>query len=579
MRARGLSILLFVTRAALGGDVSVTMTADRTQASLDDQIELQVSVQGTRQGGEPELLNAEAFEVQPGGSSSQIQIVNGKVSQNLNFAFVLTPKQPGKFRIGPARVNVGGKSFDSDRIEVTVVKSTANTAGSERLFYVSGEVDNNTPFVGEQVSYTFKFFNRAQLANAQLGLPEFKGFLKEGPDRQKEAEQVVNGVKWHVTELRFALFPMSAGALTIEPVRLAADAILRQRGDPLFDDLFGGGRTRRVTLRSEPVTLTVSPLPSASRPASFTGLVGRFTLSEELGKQALAVGDSSTLTMVLEGDGNLRDFALPLLTSGDFKIYDDQPTFLLTPGPRWKGTKTFKRALVPLKPGALPIPSVELGYFDTQSKSYKVLESRKQVITASGGAGEEGLNHVAATPGGGARKQIEVLGKDLMPIKRTPAALRSDDLRPRERWLLLLACLVCPGIYAGLLFLKRSRDRLSADSGLARRRSAYREFSSRLQGIDANGANGAFFEAAAGLLREYLGNKFNLDGKAITPIDARRKLASHPLSADSIGRIEAFLRECETGQYGGEISSEEGKANQRRVLVSIVSAVEKEARG
>lgn len=575
MKALPLTLLLFLTRVACGADVSVTMTAERTSITLEDQLEIQVAVRGTRDNVSPEILNAENFEVQSSGTSSQVQIINGQVSQLIAFGFVLSPKSAGKFRVGPARLTVGGKQYESASIAVTVGKNAPAQAGQDRYFYVVGEVDNKTPFVHEQINYTFKLFNRAEIANAQLGLPSFKGFLKEGPDKQKESEETHNGIRWHVTSIHFALFPVSPGPVQIEPARLAADAVLRsQRRDSFFEEFFAGARAKRVNLRSEPLRIMVSSLPSGGRPPSFSGLVGEFNLHASLGKQALSVGDSSTLTVTIEGNGNLRDFALPEMKSQDFKLYDDQPTFDIKPtGREWIGTKTFKRALVPLKAGKLYIPQFQVAYFDPKAKTYKTLEAQNLKVNASGQLADDSVHHVAPSQEGSSKKTVELVGKDLMPIKRAPSALRSDYLTSHERWLILLLCFLCFPAYIVILLIKRRRDRFSSDVGLSRKRKAYREFNTRLKGLDINGA---FFQNASLLLRDYLGNKFNLEGQALTPMDTYPKLSPHGLSKDSIKKVEDFLRECEAGQFGG-LGRENGSKHQDR-LVSIVKEIERGAR-
>jgi BatD DUF11 like domain len=565
-------ILLFVTRIAVA-EVSVTLTAERTNITLEDQLEIQVALTGTRENTSPEILNAENFEIQSTGTSSQIQIINMQMSQQITFGFVLTPKNPGKFRVGPARVTVGGKQYESAPLEVTVGKSAPSQAGEDRFFYIVGEVDNPAPYVHQQINYTFKFFSRGELRNAQLGLPEFKGFLKEGPDKQREEEQVINGMRWHVTSLRFALFPMAPGPLQIEPAKLTADAVLRSRGGSPFEEFFGGARTKRVNLRSEPVQMMVNSLPSEGRPPSFSGLVGEFNFHASLGKETLSVGDSTTLTVSIEGNGDLRGFALPEMKSADFKLYDDQPTFDIKPnGNHWIGSKTFKRALVPLKAGDLPIPQLQAAYFDPKTKSYKPLSTQTFTVHATGQMTED-AHHVAPSPESSTKKSIEVVGNDLMPIKRAPSALRSDALGVHERWILLLLCSLCPLTYAAIFFVKRRQDRFSSDVGLSRKRKAYRAFNANLKGLQTDQGS---LEETARLLRDYLGNKFNLDGKALTPMDASPKLSPFGLSSDLIKKVEDFLRDCEASQFGGLGQNDTSKHRER--LVSLVQTIEKEAR-
>lgn len=571
-----LLILLFVVCPAITWAVSVTLTADTTQLSLEDSVEIQVAVQGAREGVRPEIANAENFDIQESGTSSQVQIINAKVSEQVVFGFVLSPKTSGKFTVGPARVEVEGKGYESNSIELTVHQKAPLTTDSGRFFYITAEVDDKTPFVSQQVNYTFTFYNRARLANAQLGLPEFSGFLKEGPDKQRESEQIIDGIRWQTTTLRFALFAVSAGDLTIEPARIVADAMMGGREHSLFEGFFGGARTKRVTLRSDPIHLRVRPLPSAGRASAFSGLVGQLRVSAHLEKQSLAVGDSSTLTVTLSGDANLRGFDLPGFSLSDFKVYEDAPTFEIKPEPgRWKGTKVFKRALVPLKPGSLAVPAIQVSYLEPTTGRYLLAQTPQIPLTVTGVATVDPLHHVTPQPGGSQKRAIEILGRDLMPIRRSPLAVRDDRLKPGERWALLGVGGVCALLYVALLVLKKRRERLLSDAGLSRKQKAYKRFTRGVQALDLKSVA---FEETSLLLREYLGNKFNLDGRALTAIDAARKLGVYRLSQESIAIIEKFLAECEAGAYGGKKEPGGSLSGQVESLTSIVGRIEKEVR-
>ena len=68
-----------------------------------------------------------------------------------------------------------------------------------------------------------------------------------------------------------------------------------------------GGELKHFKLATSPVTLNVRPLPASREPADFSGLVGKFRVSASLSKSSLPVGDSTTLSVVVEGEGNIRD--------------------------------------------------------------------------------------------------------------------------------------------------------------------------------------------------------------------------------------------------------------------------------
>ena len=48
-----------------------------------------------------------------------------------------------------------------------------------------------------------------------------------------------------------------------------------------FDNFFGNTVQKQVTLSSEADTVNIHPLPSANRPADFSGALGQFTVTAE----------------------------------------------------------------------------------------------------------------------------------------------------------------------------------------------------------------------------------------------------------------------------------------------------------
>lgn len=587
MRIRSLILLalsLFLACPALGKDpVSVELATEHTAVGEGEDFQLQVTVHGSRDAKQPIIANAEAFEVQQTGTTSQVQIINGSTSLATTFLFQATPKRPGTFTIGPARLTVDGKTVESGTLAIQVVKGATQPA-KESPFRVAAEIDEKAPYVGQQIVYTFRFFSRGRLTGAQLSFPDFNGFLKEELEKQKEYETVQDGARWSVTEIKLALFPQTAGALTIGPATLHGNAVVegtrRRRGnspfDQFFDDDFFGmrGEVKRITLRTPPLAVAVHEVPEAGKPAGYAGLIGSFQARALLSKSDVAVGDSVTLTVELSGTGNVRDARLPDLKLEGLKVYDDQPVVktAVSDG-HLGGTKTFKKALVPLKAGTVTVPAIRIPYFDPKAKTYRVAETPPLGLTVAPGTAEE-----APRPAAGgqplSKKDISVVGSDIMPIKHAGAVL-SEDMGPGERlaWL-LFSLAVCPALWGIAFAVDRARARRRADSGYERRSRAYRKFT---QGLDRIAPDADGFAASSALLRGYLGDRFDFDGLALTPIDAERKLRPLRLSDATIRETEELLKLFERAEYGGERLDERTGERLKERLAALAKQVEKEA--
>ena len=176
--------------------------------------------------------------------------------------------------------------------------------------FLRAVADKATPYVGEQVTVTLYLYTRESLRGppATELEPTMDGFwvhdLLEGA-QSREQRQVVQGAVYAVYPLRrFAAFPLRSGELTISPMALRIDT------SSVFDML--GGRRRGepvVSRKSEPLVFQVKPLPERADPQG-EPLVGRFTIESKLDRASSATGDAVTLTVVVRGQGNVRDVKL-----------------------------------------------------------------------------------------------------------------------------------------------------------------------------------------------------------------------------------------------------------------------------
>lgn len=576
---------------AQAADVSVSMTLTSDRVTDGEAFQMDVTVEGSRSAGEPKIENASDFEIQKTGTSTRFQMVNGTVSSSVVYSYELMPKHPGSFKIGPASVTVSGKTYQSDPVEVVVAKASGGgTSGSGmaagggsapsssegRSFLVKGEVDNKHPYAGQQIVYTFQLWNRARLQNAQVGLPDFGGFSKEQLEKQKDTERVVNGIDWHISELKYALFPLAPGKITIEPASLVGEVIVSDGRDSFpFDSFFNGGpfgfggKVKRVKVQSDPLPITVQPLPSVGKPDNFAGLIGQFKVNTTLSRRELAVGDSVTLTVRVEGEGNVKDAKLPDLKVDGFKTYDDRPASEThIEGGKVSGSQTFKRALVPLKAGEFSLPPTKIAFFDPSSASYREAEAPGFNLKVSPGSSEN-PNYVAGdtTP----RKNSEPQVEDIMPLKTVPSHWGSRPLSPAEQIAIWFLILGLPVGFAALYAGRRRWLATSGDRARGRRRQAYRNFSSRLEAVSGTSYHGEF----SGLIREYLGDKGNFDGKALTAEDARRRLAQCGVSKPTTESVVKFLERCERSEYSGGMA-ESDRDGLRKEMVELVERLEKE---
>lgn len=554
-------ILPCLASTSLADDIGMRATVDKTEATVEDTINLSVSVSGTQNSPQPQLPPLPEFRVQPAGTSSSVQIINTKMSASVTFSYRLAPLKTGAFVIPPITLAIDGKTYSTEPITLQIKDASVAPTGQSAPVFAQISVSNDKPYVNEQISLTLKLFRRVDLKNINLNISN-DGFRKEDLGKEKEYDQVVNGVGYHVHELSFALFPAKPGMLEIPPAVLDLDILTRTERRPsrdpfahFFDDslLFGGRmQAEHKALRTNPLTVKVQPLPEAGKPANFSNLVGKFSISADLGKEEVEAGDSATLTVTISGKGNVKDIPEPAPDlQAAFKVYPDQPEFKQEiAGNKITGRKIFKFALVPVHAGSAAVPSVPLAYFDPEQRKYVTVSTKPLTIKVT--SGKEQLKVVGADTADkkSEPKTIKVVGRDILPIHTRISDF--GDLRfTTTRAILYTGGIIFPPLlYLAAAYYAAYKRRLKYDVAYSRNRNAYKLARKRLDTIVSSSANTKdFARELSKTLREYIGDKTNLQGTAFTPLEMKEKLREQNYREDLIRSVSNLLEKCESLQY------------------------------
>jgi hypothetical protein len=574
------SFLVLSVVAAAAAAQQLEVTVDRNQVSIEEQILLKVKVDGART--RPELPPLPEFRVLERGHHEEMQFVNGRVSTSITFNFVLIPQKLGSFEIGAASVEIDGKTITSRPFTVKVVEPTeaAPEQAARRDYFLSAQVSNQRPYVGEQVLFTWRFYRRVPVRDARLAVLEFGDLVAEDMGEVREYDTTVNGVQYRVSELRKALFAQRAGTLAIPSSQLVIEvAGDRRQRLSVFD--FGRGLWDQKTLHTQPIELEVRALPSA--PAGYSGLVGDFDLEAKISKSQLEVGESATLSLSVSGAGNVQMASAPPLPSlPQFKVYDDQPSGTLDrTGAKLRGTKTYRKALVPLQAGQLEIPALRLVYFDPGEEAYRTAATRALTLDVRPAEGQEELMLTESLSPGGPKVAVRILADDLLPIRRGRGVLRATPLSGWRAWAWGGGAALPPAAFLALVLVRRRRDRFLLDADLRRRQGALRTVLTELRRFDQEGASDpkALAQRASSCLRGYVGDKLGLAGTALTPLETHDALRAAGADEATARRVREVLERCEAAQYGVAERSAPDRATLVRSLDQLCRDLDKQLRG
>jgi hypothetical protein len=554
--------------AALWAD-GIQATLNRTEASVEDQLLLTLTVEGSR-SADPTLPDLSDFDVHSRGQSTQMSFINGRVTSSVGYNYVLIPKRTGTITIGAATVELDGQVYSSAPIEVRIVGAEEKPEQTRDLF-LSAKVSTTQPFVGQEVVYIWRFYRRVRIGDARLEPQDFAGFLVEDLGEVREYQATVNGVQYLVSEIRKALFPQEAGTQRVPASRLTLEVLVRRnrRGpDSMFDDFFGRSTTETKVLRSQEIELEVQPLPDP--PVGFSGLVGEFEIQAQISKAALQVGESTTLELTVTGKGNVQMITEPTLPElPDFKIYDDKPSGSVErSGARLTGARTFSKALVPLRPGELVVSPVRLTYFDPEAGEFQEIQTAAIPLTVVPGQGKEDLNLTESLGPTTGKVAVRILADDLLPIYKGLDAARPSWVRSSDSWVFWAGLLLPALVFAATFLSQRRRERFALDTSLRRRHHALRQLRKGLRSVESP-------ESASLCLRQYIGDKLGLEGSALTPTEVDAQLRGRGVAEDVAAATHSLLDRLEAAQFGGNsVQSSEAV----REIESLVKSLERQIR-
>ncbi|RLC02756.1 MAG: hypothetical protein DRH90_13050 [Deltaproteobacteria bacterium] len=539
-------------------DVTVTLRLDRVEATLSDTLRMEIHVSGSRKSDAPPFLHGlESFLVTNGGTSSRMEFINGKVNSGIDYTYFIQPRKTGEFKIGPVKVNVDGKIYESGS-QSLVVRTASQPGSSDRgPVFIQASISSQDIFVDEQVLYTLKLYYRVNIGNLSLGLPEMEYVSFHQLGRPLEYQSTDEGRTYQVLEIRHAMMVSKQGDFIITPSRLkltVRQAGSRSRLGNFFNDSFSGFSSNRpLTLTTDPINLHVNPLPKEGRPADFTGLVGTFQVASTLEPSSLKAGESATLTIQVKGRGTVNripDLDLPEM---DFaRTYSDQPV-LETEQSRQgiRGTKTMKWALVPENTGEYKVPLLSLSFFNPETKKYHVLVTPTHYLSVLPGKSEESvarLNSLSDKNNTGGRtnnKEIQQLGEDILPI-HTDAVDLSVPFRFLSMGWVLWFVLVGP-LFIYLMLLGALRVQRLSPERLAQSisKKAFSTLKKRCQKDQIS------YEDLINAFKDYLNDRCSLSIGTLTADDAEKILRDQGVDAETAKNMRSLVQRFETAVYAG----------------------------
>ncbi len=391
---------------------NVSVNVDRNQINEGDSVTLTVMTQNTEDAPVVELPTLADFKIISGpsqSSSSNYQFINGKMSSSSTYTltWMLLPLKAGRLEIPQFEINVDGKTQKSKPIYVGVSKR--NTASlKDSKFFIEVDVDNNSPYRGEQIILTYTLYTRVDITGFDNELPRFKGFWVEdlhSPTNLKLKRVQKHGKQFNAATIKkVALFPTKSGQLEIEPMVATVAVRERRRNDfSLF-----GSPSKQYTLSTQRKIINVKPLPPSSDKL-VSANVGSWKLTSTIDTRNPVENEAITIKVNIKGNGNLKSVdILPYTFPTGFEVFEPKITMKESKSQNIiGGTKSIEYVIIPRESGKFTLSPFKLKYFNPHSQKWIITETKPFKLSIS-----EGKNNFNENIGL-SKEEVQIVGKDI----------------------------------------------------------------------------------------------------------------------------------------------------------------------
>ncbi|SHJ81595.1 BatD family protein [Paramaledivibacter caminithermalis] len=326
-----------------------------------------------------DIKGLENFDIVSKSNATTTQIINGDMTYEKRFNYVIIPKNIGEF-ILQGSVEYNGVTYQTNKLKVNVSKASASKKEEVKDLFVKTILSNDTIYFGQKVALSYKLYSRYNIESFGFAdSPNIKDFISNDiPEDKLKANYIyLDGNKYVEYEAKqMLLSPIKTGTFTIPEYNFQVNVST--------GDFFNSSKP--VYLQTDAKELKVKPLPQENRPKDFSGIVGKLNLEAKYNKHEIDYGDSLTLSITAFGNCNLDD--LNKIVKDDipgFSVYETEKNMEEgIENNQYKAKKEFEVILVPEQNGDISIDPIYIYYFNPETGSYEQAKIPGTTITVNG---------------------------------------------------------------------------------------------------------------------------------------------------------------------------------------------------
>jgi hypothetical protein len=577
-------------------DGTFTAMADPMRVAASEQFQLTFTFTGSDVNNVRNLKAPDfnQFVVISGpNQSTNMQWINGQMSASIAYTYILYAHQAGKFTIGSATIEYKGKALKSNVIQIEVTQGKPKqqqkqpdqpSADIGDNLIVKAFSDKQRVRLGEQLIVTFKLYTRVSVSGYNLAkAPAFDGFWGEDfemPKQPNQTNETLNGKQYRsVVMKKTALFATQAGNLKIAPleVRCVVQVQTKRRGNDPFDQFFNDPffqqvQTTNLDVKSNPLTITVDPLP-VNAPSGFSGAIGRFTFNASVDKLSVKAGDPITLKVAVSGSGNIKLVTLPKpqlpadIESYEPKISED----ISRDGGIIRGKKTAEYLLIPRNAGQRVLEPMPFVYFDLDRKEYITLRSPRFEFSI-----EPGKEYSGSSVSIISKEDVRMLGEDIRFLKLSIGTLQQKDEAGSLEWF-VFGMVLPPLTFAAAWFFRKRMEKIYGDMPRLLFETAGREASRRLKKARAlleQGNTESYHAEILKALTEYLEHKLRTAKADFVMDTAVTQLQQRGVKEEVIQSLKTCMERAEFVRFAPGSDTTETRKELLDVAAGTINGIE-----
>ncbi|MBN9230298.1 MAG: hypothetical protein BGO90_11550 [Legionella sp. 40-6] len=293
----------------------VQAEVDQAVLGMDETFRLIITQDGIRSGsGLPDLTPLKKdFIILGTEQNMSYTVINGQSQASNSWVISLKPIRSGTLTIPAIKVGSEHTSALTINVDNTAPQKPNRNAATDtnQDLFMKTTVNNERPYVNQQIIYKVAIYNSRQLLDATYEEPQLDNALVIPLGTNRRYQTIKTGMNYLVDEKTYAIFPLKSGKLTLT--------------SPVYNALVFGFEPQKVRISDNNISLEVQPAPS-----SFQGkewLPAReikLTEDYESISKSLKVGDTLIRKVQLHGVG-IPAQLLPIPHFAENKKYNVYP--------------------------------------------------------------------------------------------------------------------------------------------------------------------------------------------------------------------------------------------------------------